>query len=302
MRIFLLIIFVVKLVDYSYSQTVYKNGQVQIDEDSVLQGEISYFENTRKYHYILVRNSTGVNRFTPNTIKGYSFDKGKSYYSIVVEEGSIETQIFAEVVLSGMVDLLRYQSKFFARTKSQEIIWLEHNEQAIEKDGKTVLYENKKYLGVLSYLFQDCPEVQLSSQKTTYNEKSLVHIFQKYHQCQDQSYVVHKNLKNSFEFNMGVSLGLNTSSLSISSQNLSTVAITEKYDLSLSPIFGLTFRFASPRITERAEIVFDLNYFNTHYYSYNSRTVSTGEYRNDINITAHNINFPISILGNLGYD
>jgi len=168
------------------SQTNFLDGYVLLNEYDTLYGRINN-NNSMKNALLcelIPSNSDSVRKYIPSQIYGYRFIDGKYYVSKHVGN----RMIFLEYLVNGNLDIFYYLDSFnadhyFASNDSVELVELTYMEYTKKVDGKTYLYKSSPYVGVLSRLTNDCPELKPEIPEIRKpDRKKLISLARRYHQ------------------------------------------------------------------------------------------------------------------------
>jgi hypothetical protein len=155
-------------------------------------------------------NKTGeLKSFLPAEIKGYVIDDEKFYVSKEVYIDSIPVKFFLEYLLDGIADLyfLRHNNQdYYFLEKEGNMYNLTNEERQIKYTPQSVtesrrygaggvyMQRSRKYIGMLSIAFSDCPEIKDQIYSTDFDFKQLINVTKEYHnkmcteyQCIDYS-------------------------------------------------------------------------------------------------------------------
>ena len=155
-------------VNEGFAQSDYRSGFVITNTNDTIHGLINYREGSKKYKSCEFKKSIDqkVVEYLPQEIKGYKLLGDKyfeSKYIAVVSE--LLEDVFLEVLIKGNVSLYKYQKSFFVDKQDSLLYKLITEEKKVDVDGKEMLMESKKYIGVLSYLLSDCQDVSYILQR-----------------------------------------------------------------------------------------------------------------------------------------
>lgn len=119
-------------------------------------------------------------------------------------------------------------------------------------EGKSIVKEQKKYIGQLLLYLTDCPALQQEIEKAAYNRRSLEKVFQNYYKCSGDQIIFKKELeKPTVEF--GVLAGATITSLNFKSKGFEVLVNTD-FKHSTRFTAGLRLELFLPRIQRKLSI------------------------------------------------
>jgi opacity protein-like surface antigen len=185
-------------------------GFIITRENDTIYGGIANQQDLISVKKCTFKNSQGeVTVFQPSDIFGYKFNDGRYYISKKLENGNLEESVFLEYLVKGVIDLYYYPSnegdKYYI-LKDNNLVELANNKKSYKVNGNNYTKYDKKYIGVLKYLFKDTPEIAGRVENAKFSPGSLIKISEDYHNliCPDENCTVFKG--NGKEFKMGLKL------------------------------------------------------------------------------------------------
>ena len=113
------------------------------------------------------------------------------------------------------------------------------------KNGKRIIAENKKYLGQLAFYLNDCETINSELENTSYNQNSLVELFQNYYKC-SSSNISFEQKEEKIHMEIGIVAGASMTSLKFHSDDFSYLVNTN-HNSSTNPAGGLFLDLILPR-------------------------------------------------------
>jgi len=243
-----------------YSQISFEKGYY-IDNANqkinCLVRNIDWKNNPTEFEYKLSENSES-NKITIKTVKEFGINNVSKYIRLDVSiDRSSNKQnllssdknpifkkevLFLKVLIEGDASLLLYKDKsltrYFYQTTNQnfaQLIYKEYNtpENKIgtNNEFKRQLFNNLK-----------CSDISMDDVKNIdYEKKALLKFFTKYNNCNNTEYVNFEKKVKSDLFNLNIRPGINSSSLSISNDAISSSNVD--YDNELTFRIGLELEF-----------------------------------------------------------
>lgn len=246
-----------------FSQENYLSGYIISLNGDTLSGYIDYrnWENNPDNIFFKEKLSDNKSNYGPIDIKGFNV-LDEMYKSAIIQtevsssENKSDAELklaidttFLQTIIEGEKCLYFYKNKsgkdqfYIKKDTSYEFLVYKKFIKRIE--GKTGFVENKKFLGQLSFYFQDCPEIQSKLKNTEYRKKSLENLFLFYFNCTKSEIVFHKKTE-SISIELGVLTGLSLTSLNFNSDNF-TYLVNANYNQSANLSAGLFFDVILPR-------------------------------------------------------
>ncbi|WP_341225228.1 hypothetical protein [uncultured Arcticibacterium sp.] len=279
----------------AYSQNNYISGYVVKNKTDTLYGFVNYrnWKNNPDNIKFKANMDDKPISFKPTDITEFQVE-GEIYVSGIIhievsplqtndlkEESEINIRVdtaFLQTLYQGEKSLY-----FYKNSKSKENFYikqdsafslLEYKRYLRQQDGKRVISENKNYLGQLAFYLNDCKTINRKIEKTSYNQKDLLELFQYYYKCSSSAISFQKEFEKS-HMEIGVLAGLSSTSLSFSSYNFDYLVKT-KFNSSVNFSSGVFFDLVLPRNQGKwsinNEILFSTykvktNYEKSGYYS-----------------------------------
>ncbi|MBS2098283.1 hypothetical protein [Carboxylicivirga linearis] len=205
------------------------------------------------------QESEMVTEYLAKDIFGYRFDEGKFYISKYIESESVEDTVFVEFLLSGIRNLYYYKnhnfSAYYVDDGEGSLLELENNEVNIKRNGTSYIYDDQRYRGMLTYIFQDCPELKSDINKTNLSHKSLINITKKYHdyKCDDEVCIIYEKELPVFTIEVEPSIGYSLASLTF---NDGYYFNEMDFTASHSAQLGVTLNMKLPKLNEKMSLAF----------------------------------------------
>lgn len=133
-----------------------------------------------------------VVKYQPGEVAGFSIEGLNFFISQNVTELEPDRPMkFLEVLVVGRTSLYKYKEHFIFKKDTLPYMVLEGAPTVREQNG---VYTNAKanlvHFGILTYLFQDCPDIELSPSATNVNRDKLIGLTKRYNTCQGSDYEV----------------------------------------------------------------------------------------------------------------
>ncbi|MEQ9374241.1 MAG: hypothetical protein RIG68_03645 [Imperialibacter sp.] len=133
-----------------------------------------------------------VVKYAPGEIAGFSIEGLNFFISESITEVDPDRPMkFIEVLVIGQTSLYRYKDLFIFKKDTLSYLVLEALPVIKDQNGfDTNTKANLVHLGILNYLFQDCPEIDLSPSRTNINRGKLISLTKQYNACRGSDYEV----------------------------------------------------------------------------------------------------------------
>jgi len=296
MKGLILLIGAICLAEFSFSQTDYRKGYVITNARDTLVGLVDFREGAKAYKYCDYKSSKTQNAvsYEPTDIIGYGFENDKIFQSkeITIKDQSPKV-VFLEVIVRGLVSLYKFENTFFIEKNNTGLQQLPIEIKEILVAGKRVRTNTNKHVRTLNMLLFDCAELREKVQKAKLNENALSNLIEDYNRCKGELSITFKAKKPWTKAILGVTGGVNVSRLNFDAfpgyEHLAGV-----FEISKSPIIGISFDFLSPRLSERISFHGDVLYLSSKYYNnslFNTPTII----RNYVTIELQQLKVPIGI-------
>lgn len=280
----------------AFSQTDFRNGYVITNDRDTLFGMVDYREGNKAYNSCDFRSSEDGNTisYAAASIFGYGFENDKFFQSkeIILKDRPSTIVLLEVIVKSELVSLYEYESTYFIEKESSGLKPLINETEEVTINGQKALKSTNRHIATLSMLLFDCPEIRGRIQNTKLNERHLSNLVEDYNRFKGKTSITYKAKKPWARATIGATAGFNTSQLSFK-QYVGYEYLTGNFDVSNSPIAGISLNFSSPRISERISFRSDILYLESDYYKYGESTFSTSIKRNYVTIELQSLKIPI---------
>lgn len=276
----------------SSGQSNFTKGFVITNQKDTLYGQIDYRTegvNNKICRYRTQENAK-IKEYLPGEIIGFKFtDKGKYYVSKTVVLDGISQTLFLEFLLQGTINL--YSSEvgreryYFQKQDSAMIIMTQDPPKIVDN----YLITDKAYMGIATFLFQDCSQALDLVSNLQFERLSLINITRTYHKCicSDGSPCITFENKNPNKY-----AKLNFSVYSGYEWNVTSMVFNTDYKhKSSSPVVGTELALSSPRLFKPVSILVGgyFSKFDDNYKTYDSSLDRNYAYTLSYNKIAMNI-------------
>jgi len=245
----------------SFCQKNYLPGYIISPDGDTVRGYIDYrnWERNPRFLFFKVNPDDAKSVYSPLNIRGFGV-LDENYESAIIETEvtsdktndlgydpgitiSLDTG-FLQAMVKGAKSLYFFRNKlgkdqFYIRQDSAYHL-LVYKKYLKDQDGKSVIAENRKYIGQLTLYLNDCPEIQKKLTTASYQQNSLEDLFLSYYSCTGSSVQFHKKTEKVIPA-FGVIAGASLTSLTFHSADEDYYAylINAGYPLSVNFSGGL---------------------------------------------------------------
>ncbi len=214
--------------------------------------------------YILFKYSvnSGEKRISPDSVSSVEFINDKLLESKYLTENS--RPVFVETVVKGKLSLyLSSANTFYAQKGDSLMIPLTNQQKELVVDGRVVKMDSKEYIGMLSILTNDCPEVMSSVAKLRLKESDLSKYIHSYNLCRgDASEIIRADLPGLI-IHLGLSAGINNAKLLFDEPDGNLSLIGDNIETSTSVLFGADISLVDPRLSTKFGLYAGIFFTNT---------------------------------------
>jgi len=267
------------------AQTDYRPGYIITNEMDTIRGLVDYRgekRNMKVCNFKMTKEHPSKEYFAGD-IFGYRYDEGKYYISKKIDSKELNETVFVEFLLKGISNLYYYSSTsytaFFIESEDSELLELKREEIEFEKDGRVYHKIDNRYIGLLNYAFEDCPEIRKDIAKTGLNHKDLIQLTKRYHDyvCTDESCIIYEKNLPVLRIELRPQIGYSISTISFIESELDDVDFKPSY----SPVIGLGMDFMLPRFNEKMSLLIQLSYSKEYFYGSNIKDSRLSYYENE---------------------
>jgi hypothetical protein len=199
--------------------------------------------------------------YFPRDLKAFRFTGSRYFLSKEIQNGVKKDTVFMEYLLNGIVSLYSYYDngalRYFANTQEDSLLELEIQDKIVYVNGKRFLKEDKRYIGILKFLFSKSPSIMQRVETMDLTQKGLVGVAHDYHQevCDGEACIIYeKSLKPTNDrFQFGPMVNLTTYSFKNLEQTDHSLWPWQysTFNKTVFPAVGLFLKKNLPRIHDR---------------------------------------------------
>ncbi len=248
------------------AQSNFKRGYIITNQGDSVTGLIDFRTDAMNSRFCRFKQSDSAPEqlYYPGDISRYRFlDEWKYYVSHTIKINGEDRKAFLEYLVYGVMNLYYYsdsslnQNYYFFEDEKGTLTAITKNPDEIV-DGKII--PDNKYLGKLTYLFRDCPDILDNINKISFDRSSMIHLAKEYHELTCTSgekciYFENDSEKQYVKFNFSLYGGVQFQKYSFGArQGLNNFGPTE----SISPVIGSQVDITFPRIVRSLALQLDL--------------------------------------------
>lgn len=291
-RSFTLLGLLLLLSSLCYAQTDFRKGFIVRHEKDTVFGFAQFYDGAKAFSQCSFRRSSSdePQTYEPDDLLGYGFVDGRHFISKVVSVDGTKQAEFMEVLVAGHATLYRLRDTFWAEKDS--LVLLRNDEREFYKDNDHYRKRSKEYIGTLSIIMSDCPKLNATIQKAELRASDLAKLIESYNRCQSGEVNVYNAKKPWIKLIVGLTGGLEWSSLSFDAQNYFDGDQVVPYNNSAAPMIGVSLDVAAPRLSERFYFTTALLYASRQYlFTGTTRNLTT----NYVTIDLDELRIPLGI-------
>ena len=167
------------------AQSDYQNGYIITNENDTIYGLINnrgYVKNAKECTFKTGQDSEKIN-YTPDMIQAYRFIDGKYYVSKKIKVDEMESQVFLEYLIDGILDIYYYRENEKESYNSGDYYFIDNGDGELQflnnksydvlasvwdnnTDPQTIYRkESKRYVGLLKLMTKDSPTLSQESRQ-----------------------------------------------------------------------------------------------------------------------------------------
>ncbi|NPD45636.1 outer membrane beta-barrel protein [Lentimicrobium sp. S6] len=208
---------------YSQSYTDVAAYYLNLEKDTI-KGYIKIEDNYRLAQSFSFKNPESEKEYQiikPTDCLGFFYDENRTFVSYTDSLNS--DTLFMELLNEGPINLYAYylmnktvyyllkqvDSRYYRLAKEEDKIVVRDDRNPGDEytfEQKEYLYEDKKYLGILNLVMQDCEKIKSKIPNTKWNKQSMIKLVDTYNNCIDPSTNYKSNLRKS-KLGFGIEIG-----------------------------------------------------------------------------------------------
>ncbi|TXE02524.1 hypothetical protein [Algoriphagus aquimarinus] len=208
---------------------------------------------------IFITHSGEKSVYLPGEIQGFGLESGRFFKSETIP---LQDQaVFAQVLVSGMLELYKWDNKYFINREGT-VIELKVNKSTRTENGKLVNVNSNQYVGVLTLAMNDKCGVGLKRriETTRLTDRDLIALFSEYYTCNSQPFEIYASEVpySKLAFRLQGGLGL----IGMMEYESTKKDVNYSLDKASAPYFELGVRFSEFRNAPRLLVDLGLGYMS----------------------------------------
>jgi hypothetical protein len=184
------------LVSFSYLNSAAQgyntqSGYVVTYEQDTIPGLIKDRADLSEKILFKPSNESRFKEYTPSEVAyfryyGGHYNNGNYYYKAIdipLQENQIQKR-FLLCLVEGKLSLYQYEDLYYVRKELDSLIKLDKKDVMVSSTAKQV---DRRYIGHLKHLTQDCASLQNNIERTAYKADALSRLVMAYNQCDHPS-------------------------------------------------------------------------------------------------------------------
>lgn len=248
------------------AQSNYRPGYIITNSNDTIKGLIDFRTDKINSSHCRFKLSKDAEEqtFYPNDIQGYMFtNEVKFYVTRTIDMNGAPEKVFLEYLVQGIKDLYFYPKDngyYYIEDENGKMIAVTKDSEKIEGNKYVT---DKKYIGLLKYVFRDAESVTKEVEKKGFNRANMIELTKDYHDkmCTsgEKCIIFTNDYKKKFiKFGFGIYGGLQLTEYSFKYTRQSFLNSTK----SLNPSIGGMLSINSPRLMKSLSLIIDASLTN----------------------------------------
>ena len=210
----LIIVLLLCLGNRLNAQTDFRAGYIITNSNDTAFGEIDYRGDILMGKLCRFKTNGNVVDYSPSEIAAYRFtDDGK--YFVSKELNGIKT--FLQFLIKGQVNVYSYRgddsyTHFYIEKEDMPLSELVYEEEIVREDGKLIMRQSKKHIGLLRFYMQDAPSLQPQIENIIKpRQEELLKVAKNYHYAvclEGEDCIVFEKKKPLFKLSVDAVIGI----------------------------------------------------------------------------------------------
>lgn len=215
-------------------------------------------------------NSKEKKTYAPRDIMGYGLGDYAYFISEAISDVEPEKPSkFVEVLITGHLSLFKYKEHFIFQKDTLPYVVLIGSPSIREQNGVYInVKANLAHVGLLTYLFKDCPDIVISASNTIVNRGKLMKFTRQFNYCKGVESKTYSKKKKLVKFTPSVYANMGSTKLmydeSINKNGDHFLRGVDAVENSIGQ-FGFGAGFILPRISDRLMVELGLNFSSFDY-------------------------------------
>lgn len=237
----------------------WKSGKIITNQGDTIHGTLGYRNGVGDWSKCIFKENTSdpASTYMPSQIKGYIYDSGAYYESIILKINGLEIKCFAECLVKGTISL------YYLEKNEREEFESYYSLNALDGKSAPIPAESKSYKQrekikrTLWAIFNFNPKMEEYIKKMDYSRSSFVDLFKKYHDltCSESVCITYQEPKYKSKFYITPYIG---AQLNMTHYNASVEKESSKIN-NYTPLLGVNFQMNLNKKSDRKKLNFGLN-------------------------------------------
>lgn len=256
------------------------NAQKQFVEGYIIQngdtikGFVYLREGPQTYQFcdFKIQRDTEGKRYTAKDINGYGYINDRSYLSAPIKnEESKEENFFIQEYIRGRISMYRLETDFVLK-KDSTFHLLKNSKELIVKGNEKYFKEKKEYLGLISYLTNDCKGAsRIPLKELSYSLEGIGKYIESYNKCINPQEVSSLTKKPLFSLSIGLTLSSNIQKFLIGEEPQLAIGNELKPDLAQG--IGIPLHLYLSKLSDRFAFSIEPQFGKTSIQHFNSAII-----------------------------
>lgn len=170
-----------------------KNGYVVTLENDTIWGLFKDNQDLKASVFFSTNDKKDFKEFTPSMLLSFCLSDGRIYRPVIDPSDTLAPRkLFMQLLVEGRITLYYIDGEYFVASKSDIDYFIDKKPDVIKRVEddvtgavRTIVLEDKKYIGILRVLVQDCPSVFRKIDNLSYDVRSVTRIVDDYNKAMD---------------------------------------------------------------------------------------------------------------------
>ncbi len=315
MKRIIILLFALSLIDVVVANSNFKEGYVITIKGDTIYGWIEHQNDISLSNKCVFKRTLDGEEliYEPFDIISYRFTNGQYFISKKIIRDEIEESYFLEYLVKGEINLYSLKDNlgisYFFEKPGEKLIEVRSKLETKYAGGYQTTEVSKNYIGILSYVFSDEPQIQEKTSNVVLNRKSLIGISKDYHDAvctSGQECIIYKKELSKSILTVSGIIGYGTYKFESKPTVILNPAIAKnvyyfnEFDINKGLIGGLsleiTFPYSNGRMSFCYEAVVNMYQVSSSWQMDRSDTIIGGDYEIKATDLSHNFILRYNLL------
>lgn len=279
-----------------FSQENFKKGYIIRQGGNTLSGLVDYREGFRSYRICQFKSlpDQSIATYTPDDIMGYGLTNGRAFQTREIKDAARnKSVVFLDVKVVGLISLYKHEGSLFVQKAGDSLQRISNDKTEKLMNGKLVARSSNQHIAVLSTLLFDCVSLRERTQNVSFIERNITALLEDYNVCRGAENVTLNATKPWAKVMIGLTAGLHLSTLEVKQLTHKYVHLAGKYEMTRTPMIGVSFDVLAPRLSERLSFHGAVLYLRPTYKLDKVLQYSLSKHSNQVEINTNQLKFPV---------